>query len=235
MTIYPGMAATAGAGGGGGGLVEHSSLSLSHDVSADPIQDTISIPAGSNRVLLDLFGLTNPEPYDDRLNPSGANTLLTEITGSPQNVSVGADEYALGFRLMEADFPSPGSNTLSLNVAAGRTCARRVIILSGASQTIHSAGNKHNASGALTVSVTRSSGTFPAGSRIYSCLMSQSTGTYGVTGDVSEVDDILQVNDRWVFAAGTVASPVATVNAIFTRDVSATVRKQALIMVVEPA
>lgn len=215
-------------------LVEESSTKFAWDSGVlDPWDDTITIPAGSNRVLLDFAGLTAPGTYTDVLDPAGDNISLTEVTGSPTETT---NENVVAHRLLEDSFPgTTGSKTLRLDWSSTHRGRRRVILLSGAAQTIHSAGN--SAAGAVTVSVSHPTSSFAAGSRVYAAMYAQSTGTYAITGDAAEVDDedVASDNDSWAFAAGTLASAQATASVTFTRDSGGTLRTRAIIAVVEPA
>lgn len=202
--------------------------------TADPWDDDVTVPTGSNRVLLDLMGVSNPGVHTGRLDPAGDNIALTPLTGSPAGAGA-TDENALGFVLVEASFPGTnGTKNLRCDWASSHRGGRRVIFLRNAAQTVESAGNSITG-GALTVSLTRSSGTFPTGSRVYACMYAQSTGTYTITGNVTEVVDvdITTDNDSWAFAAGTLGSATATVTATFTRDAGGSIRKGGIIAVVE--
>jgi hypothetical protein len=204
---------------------------------ADPWDDSITVPTGSNRLLLVILGLSNPGTDACVLDPATLNISLTEITGSPAFFAA-TDENAIGFSLAESAFSTAtGSLVLRYNPTAGRRGGKRVIGFRNARQTLSSAGNNIDG-GALTVTVNRNGGgNFAAGSLVYAWCHGEASGAYTVTGDATEVVDLTigTVNDQWIFAKGTLASAAASASVTFTRDAGGTTQKGGLIFVVEQA
>lgn len=198
--------------------------------------DSITVPTGTNRLLLVALGATSPGADDCRIDPAGLNIQLTELTGSPQAFS-STDENAIGFVLKEADFGAlSGSKVLRYDPAGSRRGGKRVLGYQGANQTVHSAGNSIDG-GMLTVNLTRPTSVFPVGSLVKAWCYAEATGGYTVGGDVAlEAEtDIATDTDHWVYAIGTIATAKSTVSATFTRIAGGVTRKQAIILVVEPA
>ena len=235
MVYYPGIFASASEGAPPGGLVQESSTKFQITLAATNWDSTVTIPAGSGRVLLDFIGVTDSSTDSGVIDPAGANTALTESPASPQANTAGNENMVL-FQLLNASFPASGSRVVRHTFPTSRRGRRRIVVLSGASQTIFAAGANNN-SAPLTVTLNRPSGSFPAGSRVYAaCYHQQGGGPFTVTGNVTEVDDEQdEETDWWVFAAGTLGAPGASVSATFTATATGTRRSQAIIVVVEAA
>lgn len=204
----------------------------------DPWDETITVPAGNNRMLIYLVQVNNPGVHNGALDPAGANIALVENANSPEFFSA-AGENVVAYHLLEAALPaaSPPDKTIRINWPSTRNTIGHVIFVEDAEQTIYTAGNAVDNNGVLTISVTHPTGNFGAGALVYVGMHAEaSAATYTVSGDAAEVDDEATVDgDRWVFAKGTLAAPKATVSVTFTRDVFATVRKQAILYVVDSA
>lgn len=238
MVYYPGILA---AGTVVSALIEESSTKFARDTTAaDPWDDTVTIPSGSNRILLDFIGVQDPQTTTSTLDPASENITLTQDTNSPAAASV-SDENVLLFRLLEASFGTTGAKTLRANLIGARVGRRRVVILSGASQTLFSAKGTTTVIGLFTVTCSRGAGTFPAGSRVYAAaFFQQGAGNITVGGDVTELDDeavasaTSSLQDKWTFATGILTAAQASVNATFQLASDTGRRKQAIVVVVEP-
>jgi hypothetical protein len=125
-----------------------------HDVS-------ITVPSGSNRLVLDAFGFVVSGATIDAwsLDPTGQDEALTQLTGSPMAngaASAWLDETGI-------DAVGTGSQTLRIVTSAGRRTGRQYWVFSNAAQTTPPSANNEvdPAGGALTITLT---GTYGDGS-----------------------------------------------------------------------
>lgn len=219
------------------GAEEVSSSAADHIPSENPWNDTVAIPSGSNRILLDFlaFSGTLAAAGNDRLDPTGANTALTLNTTVP----VQSGNQLASYYLLEASMPSAANYALRYTSDAAEDGFRQIVTLRNARQAISYGQNSTGTASASAISATATrngGGSFPAGTRVYGVLMDGDGGdTYTVTGDATEVRDLggTSAGDRFVFASGVLTGSAASVSVTFTP--SGTVnRKVCVVVAVEP-
>lgn len=204
-------------------------FATSHDV-------TVTVPSGSNRLLIDFAGFISTTISSWALDPTVANEALTQFTGSP----LGEGAAAAWIGETGISNVGTGSKTLRIVTGAGRRTGRQYFIFSGAAQTTPPSANNEvdPAGGALTITLT---GTYDAGTYLAACCFSSTsaTGAYTVsgTGGLVELEDIdiTTDNTHWVAAGVLLAGSVTDPTVIFTRDGGGNTVKSGFMVAVEPA
>ena len=205
----------------------------------DPVDATgVVIPSGENRVLLDLithsFALADGgDILTDVLGPGGVAVGLTNIV----DVRSGVGGTCEIWRLLESSMPAAGSYTLRADFGVLTDAAREVVVLENANQTLTDNGVSGANVSTLAVSVTRASGQFPIGSKIYAICTHGGVATFAsVTGDAILVrQDVTgwSGGNGHCFAKGTLTTAKSPVTVTFNLS-AAEVRVSAAIVVVEP-
>lgn len=217
---------------------EVSSTSANHSSASTTWDDTITVPTGTSRLILDILGITSlsAQASSDVLDPGGAADALTKIVDSDDVSGGGTVEDTL-WQLAEADIDASGSATLRATISVSDTGFRRILILRGASSTIESAVEDYgDNAGSRTTTLTRSSGSFPTGSRVYVFVHSSPAhgGTSGFSGTATLVENVTIDNNLWIWGEATLGAPSASVTVTYDPDYGVSEWIQG-IFVVEPA
>jgi len=220
------------------GLVEE--VDVINDVTGASNPWTITdlaIPAGSNRLLVDLVCFEGGPPTSDVLDPGGGDEQA--LTLSEQS-SATNEELCL-FTLLAAGLPAAGAYDLAVTHTLAETGRRRTLAFSGAQQTVYSGAAVDSGDAVLVVSVTHPTGTFPVGSRVYAWFVdgdaTPGVASWTVTGDAAKTREIAVsgvVTDKFVEAEGVLGAAKATVSVTFTGS-EAVDRLEAVLIVVVPA
>jgi hypothetical protein len=202
------------------------------------LDTTVTIPAGSNRLLVDLIGFTLGTTISSwALDPAGANEALTQFTGSPKDSDTSDEGLGAAF-LDETGIAAvgTGSKVSRAAIANTRRRGRQLWVFSGAAQTTPPSANNNIVGGALTVTLT---GTFEAGTYLLAGMYGQAAGAYTIsgTGGLVEIQDATVATDidQFVSAGKLLTGQVVDPTVVFTRDAGGSVRKAGFLIAIEPA
>ena len=213
-------------------LVQESSTNADKlNTLTDPWDTTIAVPAASDRILLDFISATD----------GGSNrptTVVVDPAGTPKSLGVLAFEQSTTtgcevWILREADFPAAASYTDRADWAATNTGMRQIVALSGAEQgaggVVFDGDNGTTGNRVCTLN-----GDFPAGTRVYGICTGNSSSSWTVSGDATEVRDVITEvsGDNAVYAEGVLTEAKSTVSITFSS--SGNNRMAALMVVVLP-
>jgi hypothetical protein len=201
--------------------------------AANPWDKSITVPDGDNRVLIAL-GFAQDTLPALALDPAGDDIAWENIADSTES-----GDRTWAFKLLETALPATGAKIQRATFSGTKAGLSQIIGLHGASQTVYADQNSSAVSGdTLAVSVTRPSGNFPVGSKVYSVGHSASATdlTVTITDDATEDREIFvtPTNDNVAYAAGALGSEQSTVTATFTWSATSP-RRTGVIVVVEPA
>lgn len=214
--------------------------------AADPWVQAITMPTGTSKLVVDVMCVMNvsADATSDTLDPGGADDALSIVIehngGAPGISSTNPAIASSIWRLYDADMSATGGVDASAAITASSVGFRHLFMYHGALQSVE--GALYNASGypsAQPASLTKSAGTFAAGSHVYGFTAwtpSQAMDGGYPTGDaltVVRADVPIGALRFWLYS-GVLGGAQATVT-FTSKPTFGTSYRIAGIFVVEPA